>query len=116
MLVNEGLPDYLVKRIEAGRDLSRLTVGILGMAFKAESDDRRSSLSYRLKRLLSFRAERVLTTDPYVNDDPALLPIEDVLAGSDLLVVGAPHAVYRDLETTLPVVDVWDLRGAGNRV
>jgi len=30
--------------------------------------------------------------------------------------VGAPHEVYRDLETTLPVVDIWDLRGAGSRV
>ena len=33
-----------------------MTVGILGMAFKAESDDTRSSLSYKLKRLLRFRA------------------------------------------------------------
>lgn len=109
MLVNEGLPDYVVRRIEEDHDLSECTVGILGMAFKAESDDRRSSLSYRLKRVLSFRASRVLTTDPYVTDDPELQPLETVLAEADLLVVGAPHGVYRSLDTDLPVVDVWDL-------
>jgi UDP-N-acetyl-D-mannosaminuronic acid dehydrogenase len=109
MLVNEGLPDYVVRRIEQDRDLSDCTVGILGMAFKAESDDRRSSLSYRLKRVLSFRASRVLTTDPYVNDDPDLVPLETVLAEADLLVVGAPHELYRELDTDLPVVDVWNV-------
>ena len=39
------------------------------MAFKAESDDTRSSLSYKLKRLLRFRAARVLCTDPYAQHD-----------------------------------------------
>ena len=58
--------------MEARHDLMSMTVGILGMAFKAESDDRRSSLSYRLKRVLAFRSARVLTTDPYVTDDPDL--------------------------------------------
>ena len=33
-----------------------MTVGILGMAFKGESDDIRSSLSYKLKRILRFKA------------------------------------------------------------
>lgn len=114
MLVNEGLPDYLVKRMEQRHDLFSQTVGILGMAFKAESDDRRSSLSYRLKRVLAFRAQRVLTTDPYVTDDPELVPLEQVLAESDVLVIGAPHTQYADLVTDLPVVDVWDLRGEGS--
>ncbi|MBI2242800.1 MAG: nucleotide sugar dehydrogenase [Nocardioides sp.] len=114
MLVNEGLPDYVVRRIEQRHDLPALTVGILGMAFKAESDDRRSSLSYRLKRVLSFRAGRVLTTDPYVADDPDLLPLDRVLAEADLLVIGAPHAAYQDLESAVPVVDVWNLLGAGS--
>jgi UDP-N-acetyl-D-mannosaminuronic acid dehydrogenase len=109
MLVNEGLPDYLVKRIEQDNDLSSMTVGILGMAFKAESDDRRSSLSYRLKRVLSFRARQVLSTDPYVTDDPELLPVEQVLSESDLVIIGAPHAAYRDLVLDQPVVDVWNL-------
>ena len=114
MLVNEGLPDYLVKRMELRHDLPELTVGVLGMAFKADSDDRRSSLSYRLKRVLAFRARRVLTTDPFVTDDPELVPLEQVLEESDLLVIGAPHSAYRDLVTDRPVIDVWDLRGQGS--
>jgi UDP-N-acetyl-D-mannosaminuronic acid dehydrogenase len=109
MLVNEGLPDYVVRQIEKDRDLSGCTVGILGMAFKAESDDRRSSLSYRLKRVLAFRARRVLTTDPYVTDDADLVNLETVLAEADVLVVGTPHEIYRRMETDLPVVDVWGL-------
>jgi UDP-N-acetyl-D-mannosaminuronic acid dehydrogenase len=116
MLVNEGLPDYLVKRMEQAYDLPSMTVGILGMAFKAESDDRRSSLSYRLKRVLAFRARRVLTTDPYVTDDADLLTLEEVLTESDILVIGAPHAAYRDLAPGQPVVDVWDLLGHGTSV
>ncbi|GBL21472.1 hypothetical protein EMGBS4_15320 [Acidimicrobiaceae bacterium] len=54
-----GLPLYLVSRIEKNYDLTKMTVGILGMAFKAESDDIRSSLSYKLKRILRFKAEAV---------------------------------------------------------
>ena len=57
MTINEGLPLYLVHRIEQHSDLATMTVGILGMAFKAESDDNRSSLSYKLKRILRFKAD-----------------------------------------------------------
>ena len=45
------------------------TVGILGMAFKAESDDPRASLSYKLRKILAWAGARVLATDPYVQDD-----------------------------------------------
>ena len=64
MMINEGLPLYVVSRLEQQYDLSSLTVGILGMSFKAESDDIRSSLSYKLKRILRFKAKSVLTHDP----------------------------------------------------
>lgn len=116
MLVNEGLPLYLVTRMEQAHDLADLRVGILGMAFKGESDDIRSSLSYKLKRILEFRSREVFCTDPYVTVDDTLLPVEEVLERSDVLVIGAPHKVYADVVTDKPVVDVWNLLGNGTTV
>jgi UDP-N-acetyl-D-mannosaminuronic acid dehydrogenase len=111
--VNQGLPGYLVSRIELAHDLSALTVGVLGMAFKGGSDDTRSSLAYLLADLLAAKAREVLCTDPLVTTDPDLLPLEEVLSRADLLVIGAPHPHYRDLRTELPVVDIWNLRRQG---
>jgi len=118
MLVNEGLPLYVVSQIERDFDLSTMTIGILGMAFKAESDDIRSSLSYKLKRILRFKAKTVLCTDPYVTaaTDDSLVSLEEVLAQADLLVIGAPHPEYRNLQTTLPIKDVWGITGRGVRL
>jgi UDP-N-acetyl-D-mannosaminuronic acid dehydrogenase len=113
MQVNEGLPLYLVSRLEQSHDLPRLKVGILGMAFKGGSDDIRSSLAYKLKRVLAFKAAGVLCTDPHVKVDPDLRPLEEVLVEADILVIAAPHAEYRELTTDLPVVDIWGLRGNG---
>ena len=115
MMINEGLPLYLIARIEQRFDLSQSTVGILGMAFKGESDDVRSSLSYKLKRLLRFKSARVLCTDPFVRTDPDLTPLDDVLAAADVLIVATPHRAYADLEPTVPVIDVWNLLGRGVR-
>ncbi|HEV2756057.1 MAG TPA: nucleotide sugar dehydrogenase [Actinomycetota bacterium] len=113
MMINEGLPLYVVSRLEQRFDLSEMTVGILGMAFKAGSDDTRSSLSYKLKRILRFKAAQVLCTDPHVTVDEDLRPLDEVLEESDLLVVGAPHREYADLEPAVPVADVWNLFGKG---
>ncbi len=116
MMVNEGLPLYVVDRLAHRYDLSAMTVGILGMAFKGESDDTRSSLAYKLKRILRFRAAGVVCADPYVRSDPNLVPEEEVLSRADLLVIGAPHRRYARLEVQKPVVDIWGVRGEGVRV
>ncbi|HEV2843847.1 MAG TPA: nucleotide sugar dehydrogenase [Thermoanaerobaculia bacterium] len=109
MLVNEGLPSHLVELARKQVDLGQVTAGILGMAFKAESDDPRDSLSYKLRKLLALEAREVLCTDPYV-PDPALVPLERVLAESDVLFVATPHKAYRQLppQTGKIVIDVWN--------
>jgi UDP-N-acetyl-D-mannosaminuronic acid dehydrogenase len=116
MTINEGMPLYVVHRLEQCFDLATMTVGILGMAFKGASDDIRSSLAYKLKRILAFKAGAVLCADPYVTCDPSLLPMDEVLARSDLLVVGAPHPEYRRLATDKPVADIWNILDRGVRI
>ena len=117
MQVNEGLPAYIVSALERRYGgLTGKTVGILGMAFKAESDDPRASLSYKLRKLLSWSGARVVATDPYVVDD-RLVSLETVLEESDILVLGAPHKPYRGLEVGgKDVVDVWGALGEGIRL
>ena len=86
------------------------------MAFKGESDDNRSSLAYKLKRILKFKSAGVLTSDPYVKNDADLVSEEEVVEKSDLLIISAPHLRYKQLATDKPIVDIWNLRGEGSAV
>ena len=110
--VNQGMPEYLVAKLSEIYDLSSTTIGILGMAFKADIDDTRDSLAYTLRDLLSQKAKQVITTDPFVKDNQ-LLPLEDVIARADLLVIGAPHSDYLSLNLNKPLVDIWGVMGNG---
>jgi UDP-N-acetyl-D-mannosaminuronic acid dehydrogenase len=108
MLVNEGLPLHVISDLRRRYNLSQMTVGLLGMAFKSEIDDIRASLSYKFKKVLKGIARDVLATDPLVTVDPDLLPLDDVIARSDILILCTPHSVYKTANLKgKPVVDVW---------
>jgi len=108
MLINEGLPQFLVQQLRP-HDLPNKRVAILGMAFKAESDDNRDSLSYKLKKLLEVEALEVLCTDPYV-PDRGMVPLETAIRKADIIIIGAPHAQYREIDIPYGkvVVDPWN--------
>jgi UDP-N-acetyl-D-mannosaminuronic acid dehydrogenase len=108
MMVNEGLVIQVVDALRQVYDLATMRVGLLGMAFKADIDDTRASLSYKFKKILAPLTLEVLTTDPYVTTDSALLPFEVTVDRSDILILCTPHSRYKD-ETFggKPVVDVW---------
>ncbi len=108
MQVNEGLALQLVDDLRRSYDIGNMTIGLLGMAFKAEIDDTRASLSYKLKRTLQSCARDVVTADPFVTTDATIQPLDKVVAQSDLLILCTPHSAYKDADFSgKPVVDIW---------
>lgn len=117
MQVNEGLPAYIVAALERRYGtLQGRTIGILGMAFKADSDDTRASLSFKLRKLLTWAGADVLCTDPHVVD-ARLIDLDEVIARSEMLILGVPHRAYRSLHLGgRDVVDIWGALGDGIRL
>ncbi len=108
MLVNEGLVLHIIKKIKKIKNIKNKCVGLLGMAFKAESDDIRTSLSYKLKKQLTGYCKAILTSDPYVKIDKSIVPIEGVIKKSDVIVLCTPHKVYKNLSIKGKIIiDVW---------
>ena len=110
MTINESLPNFIVERLTAHFDLGKTRVGILGMTFKAESDDIRESLSYKLGKLLRFHGAEVFYSDEYAKD-PTFVDKETLVRESDVVIVGVPHNAYRSLPVPAEkhVVDLWSI-------
>lgn len=113
--INENLPKFMVQAVEKKFQLDSYVVGILGMAFKGESDDIRGSLAFKLRKLLLFRSKQVLCSDPFVVDE-RLVSQEEVLSQCDLIFIGAPHKQYLNVDFKVPVIDIWDLLGQGVKI
>lgn len=119
MLINEGLPNYIIQKIKHSfqnknnnQDLKFMTIGILGMAFKAESDDHRDSLSYKLRKIAETEADIVLCHDVYIKD-PLFVSINDLISKSDIIILGTPHKEYSKINPkSYPkkiFIDIWNM-------
>jgi UDP-N-acetyl-D-mannosaminuronic acid dehydrogenase len=115
--VNESVPLFLVQGVK--RRIGALTgrkVAVLGLAFKADTDDERDSLSHKLIRLLERELADVAVCDPHVQTPTAAL--EDAVGGADVVMVATnhpefcgPEALERIVGLAGPdclLVDPWD--------
>ena len=108
MTVNEGLPNFIVENLRKKYDLNKTKVGILGMAFKADIDDIRDSLSYKLGKILRFHGARVYYSDEFAKNTD-FVSKEELINSSDVVVIGVPHSAYKGLAVpeNVEVVDLW---------
>ena len=106
MLVNEGLPNFLVSQLEEkmGGSLKGKKIGVMGLAFKADNDDIRESLSFKVKKLLEMKMAEVLVTDEFV---PGTMPLKKFVKEAEGVILGVPHSAYKRLKLKQPFVDCW---------
>lgn len=110
--VNENLPNFLVEKIKEKVNLSDTNIAILGLSFKGNVDDQRSSLAHKLRKILEFESKSVRFVEPFLPDYKQS-ELNDVVAWADLLVIGAPHDIFKELNTFKPIIDVWNLFETG---
>ena len=107
MNINEGLPSYIVDNLSKEFDLTKKTIGILGMAFKANVDDIRDSLSYKLRKILIFRGANVLCSDEFVKDS-SFMSQEELIQQSEIVIIGAPHETYSTIDfSNVKLINIW---------
>jgi UDP-N-acetyl-D-mannosaminuronic acid dehydrogenase len=110
MMVNEGLPNYIVESLRHKQDITKKKIGILGMAFKADIDDTRDSLSFKLGKILRFHGANVFYSDEYAKD-PTFIPKEELVKRCDIVIIGAPHSAYKKLKFSkrVELIDLWGI-------
>ena len=108
MMINEGLPNFIVEKLMRKYDLSKTRVGVLGMAFKADIDDIRDSLSYKLVKILQFYGAEVYCSDEFVKQTE-FISKEELIKNTDVIIVGVPHSAYKGffIPKDVEVIDFW---------
>ncbi|MBX5442500.1 MAG: nucleotide sugar dehydrogenase [Solirubrobacteraceae bacterium] len=120
--VNETVPRFLVEGIKRrlGGSLRGRKVAVLGLAFKAGTDDERDSLSHKLVRLLERGLADVAVHDPRVPTPTSTF--DEAVEDADVVVLATNHpelctpdALRRIRSQARPdvlVVDPWNGFGA----
>jgi UDP-N-acetyl-D-mannosaminuronic acid dehydrogenase len=120
--VNESVPLFLVRGVRRRiGSLEGRRVCVLGLAFKADTDDERDSLSHKLLRLLERELAEVSVYDPMIPTDSASLA--DAVRGADAVVIATNHSEFRTPQALEQIAagaggdcliaDPWDCWGSG---
>ena len=108
MKVNQGMPKFIIKELEKKYNLRKKTIGLLGLAFKAETDDVRDSLAIELKKILELKKIKTLVSDEYYQDKNNI-DKNSLIKKSDIIILSTPHKIYKKLKINKNkvLVDIW---------
>ena len=102
--INARMPEYTVEQVILALKkkeiaISRAKITVLGLAYKADIDDRRESPSFEIIACLKKAGTKVVTYDPFVPDMSDAATLDEALAGADAVVVATNHSVFVDTLT-----------------
>jgi UDP-N-acetyl-D-mannosaminuronic acid dehydrogenase len=102
--VHESVPLFVVEGLR--RRLGTLDgrkVAVLGLAFKADTDDERDSLAHKLVRLLERELADVVVHDPHVQTPTA--SFSEAVLDADAVIVATNHSEFRGRDVLRAIAD-----------
>jgi len=111
--LNESIPTHIVNNLKKlSGNLFDKKIAVLGIAFKAGSDDLRNSPSVKLVDILKTTGAQIHVHDPYVKNTE---PLEAVLISPDIVIIATNHKEFNDVKEQIKnsqpklIYDVWGL-------
>jgi UDP-N-acetyl-D-mannosaminuronic acid dehydrogenase len=102
--VNESVPLFLLEGVKRRLGpLANRKVAVLGLAFKADTDDERDSLAHKLIRLLERELADVAVHDPHV--PTPTVSFAEAVGGAAAVIVATNHTEFRDPSTLAAIAE-----------
>ena len=106
--INEGMAYEISK--EAIDRSKKKNIVILGASFKADCDDHRSSLSFKIYKILSLRQKnKIFFHDPYVIHPKVTNDLKSFNLKNSFVIVATPHKIYNKIISKLKKKDVLNI-------
>lgn len=104
--INSSLPSFLVfELINKIGNIKNKKILILGTSFKADCDDKRGSLAFKVRDELLKQNAIPVISDIY-DDEPN--QVEDLIAEVDAIILTVPHKEYKNFKPKeKPYIDCW---------
>ena len=101
-IVNDSKPEWVISKVKAAADkFKKPVIGCLGLSFKADVDDLRESPSVEIVHKLKQEGiGKLLVAEPNLTKHPEfdLMPYEEVVAKSDIVLLLVNHRQFRKLK------------------
>ena len=108
MLINEGIPNFIVNILKKDKNINKKNIGILGLTFKPDIDDIRDSLSFKLIKLFNFNGYKYFVSDEFFKHEDNISK-EKLIKKSDIIILAVPHSNYNKciIPKTKKIIDIW---------
>ncbi len=108
MLINEGIPNFIVNILKKEKNINKKNIGILGLTFKPDIDDIRDSLSFKLIKLFNFNGYKYFVSDEFFKHEDNISK-EKLIKKSDIIILAVPHSNYNKciIPKTKKIIDIW---------
>lgn len=115
-LINDFKPRYISNKIdEILKENKKLTIGVLGLAYKPDIDDLRESPAMEIAEILRDKGYKVIACEPNVTKDKVnefeLYNLNETIEESDYLVLAQGHKIFKENKALLKEQNIYDCLG-----
>ena len=109
MKINERIPNIIIEKLKKIKNYKKKKIGVLGLAFKGETDDIRDSLSITLLNKLKKLKLKILQSDEYFKNKNNVSR-KELITKSNIIIIG-PHNAYKKMNISKQkkIIDIWNI-------